>query len=136
VIVSTVNVPSGSISKACFTSAEASDCSERIASTRVCGVRIRAIQAAKSRRSRRALTAPGTNPAARSVAFHSARELAEFRADCCGSLEDPQIQALIAELFARSPFFASAWAEQITLHLANRPGLKLVMLSPLAADVP
>jgi MmyB-like transcription regulator ligand binding domain len=72
----------------------------------------------------------------------------------------PADQALIAELSARSPFFASAWTEhgvigreggvrtfdhpldgfvryeQITLHLANRPELKLVMLSPLAADVP
>lgn len=88
------------------------------------------------------------------------RVVAEFRADCSGRLEDPQIQALIAELSARSPFFASAWTEhgvigreggvrtfdhpldgfvryeQITLHLANRPELKLVMLSPLAADVP
>jgi transcriptional regulator with XRE-family HTH domain len=82
------------------------------------------------------------------------RVVAEFRADCGERLDDPQLQALIAELRTRSAAFARAWDEhlvtgreggertfdhpadgfvryeQIVLHLANRPELKLIMLSP------
>jgi transcriptional regulator with XRE-family HTH domain len=84
------------------------------------------------------------------------RVVAEFRADCGDRLDDPQVQALVAELRTGSAAFARAWDEQtvtareggerifdhptegvvryeqIALLLANRPDLKLIMLSPCA----
>lgn len=82
------------------------------------------------------------------------RIVAEFRADLSRHLDDPEMTGLVAELLERSPVFAAAWHEQavlaregglrrfrhpvrgaltyeqITLVPANRPDLKLVMLTP------
>lgn len=80
------------------------------------------------------------------------RLVAEFRADYGRYREDPQMAALVEELAAESPVFRKYWNdqevqgreggqrqfnhpvrgflayEQVTLHAANRPDLKLVML--------
>lgn len=86
------------------------------------------------------------------------RVVAEFRADNSRHLDDPEIGKLIAELRGRSAEFARFWDEQavlareggerrfshprlgqlryeqMTLEVANRPDLKLIVLSPLAAS--
>jgi transcriptional regulator with XRE-family HTH domain len=88
------------------------------------------------------------------------RLLAEFRLDQGRHLDDPQTQAMIAELSKRSPFFAAAWDEQtvvgregglrtfshptqgllyfeqLTFNLASRPELKLVMLVAAEGEHP
>lgn len=84
----------------------------------------------------------------------AARLVAEFRADCGKYADQEPLAALIAELLARSATFAQLWRaqnvvereggrrrflhpqqgalefEQVTLHLATRRDLKLVMLLP------
>ncbi|HTJ28405.1 MAG TPA: helix-turn-helix transcriptional regulator [Candidatus Limnocylindria bacterium] len=128
---------------------------------------VRAWNAAASRLFVGWLDAPGEpnllrylflHPAARALVRdwdeRARRVVAEFRADSAERLDDPQLQALVAELRSRSSEFARAWDEyvvtareggertfdhptdgvvryeQIALHLANRPELKLIMLSP------
>jgi transcriptional regulator with XRE-family HTH domain len=83
------------------------------------------------------------------------RIAAEFRADVGTRLTDPEAEALIEELKARSAFFAEAWEErgvigreggerrfnhpedgqlvyqQVGFDYAGQPGLKLVMLTPV-----
>lgn len=51
------------------------------------------------------------------------RVLAEFRADFSQSLRDPEMNALLADLRARSSFFAEAWSEQAVLDRAGGPRL-------------
>ena len=82
------------------------------------------------------------------------RVVAEFRADAALRLAEPALAALVAELRAASPFFERCWAEQdvvwreggerrfdhkqdgrlafeqLSLTVAARPDLKLVMLAP------
>jgi transcriptional regulator with XRE-family HTH domain len=86
------------------------------------------------------------------------RVAAEFRADCGLRLAEPALAALVEELCRRSLFFARCWTEQavlgreggerrfnhprdglrryeqLSLSVAARPDLKLVLLTPLAAD--
>ena len=90
------------------------------------------------------------------------RVVAEFRADCGPRLAEPGPAALVEALCARSPDFARLWTEQevlgreggerhfyhphdglmrfeqLSLSVAARPDLKLVLLAPLreAEDVP
>jgi transcriptional regulator with XRE-family HTH domain len=83
------------------------------------------------------------------------RVIAEFRADYSRHLDDRVLQELVQLLAARSPFFKQAWTEhavvgregggrtflhpssglrtyrQVTLNPAERPGIKLVLLTPL-----
>jgi transcriptional regulator with XRE-family HTH domain len=85
------------------------------------------------------------------------RVVAEFRADCGPDIDEPRIAALVAELRSASIAFARAWDaqvvveregharsflgphgsvqryEQVALHIAQRPDLKLVVLTPLDA---
>jgi transcriptional regulator with XRE-family HTH domain len=96
------------------------------------------------------------NPAARALVVdwedRARRLLAEFRLDHGRHLEDAEMNALVAELRHRSPFFAAAWDqqivvgregglrtfthpargllsfEQVTFNLSSRPEFKLVML--------
>jgi transcriptional regulator with XRE-family HTH domain len=87
------------------------------------------------------------------------RVLAEFRADYSRLVEDPGLEALIEELSRRSALFRRAWQEQAvlgreggqrsfnhpvdglvtyaqaTFSPADRPDLKLVLLTPAAAEV-
>lgn len=98
------------------------------------------------------------HPAARTLIAsweeRARRLVAEFRADCSRSLEDPSIHEQVAALCAASPEFAGFWQaqdvfereggqrvfqhphagtlvfEQLTLRPATRPDLKLVMLLP------
>ena len=82
------------------------------------------------------------------------RVLAEFRADYSRHLDEPQMEALVAELSSGSDFFRQGWDEhsvlgreggvrhfadaagaqvsyrQVTLTPAGRPDLKLVILTP------
>jgi len=97
-------------------------------------------------------------PAARSLICgwkgRARRVLAEFRADCSRHLDDPRLRALVDELSHKSVHFARAWQEhavvgreggertfnhpedgflrfiQTTLIPADRPDLKLVLLTP------
>lgn len=86
------------------------------------------------------------------------RVAAEFRADYSRHLESPEMRALVEELTRASAFFAEAWEahavvdregglrtfdhpqegflryEQATFLLARHPDIKLVLLTPLAAD--
>ncbi|WP_029074950.1 helix-turn-helix transcriptional regulator [Kaistia adipata] len=86
------------------------------------------------------------------------RVAAEFRADYSRHLESPEMRALVEELIRASAFFAEAWEahavvdregglrtfdhpqdgflryEQATFLLARHPDIKLVLLTPLAAD--
>jgi transcriptional regulator with XRE-family HTH domain len=88
------------------------------------------------------------------------RLLAEFRLEQGRHLDDPEMNALIADLRSRSPFFAEAWDahvvvgraggarsflhpvrgpldfEQVTFNLASRPEFKLVMLVAVAEEHP
>jgi transcriptional regulator with XRE-family HTH domain len=88
------------------------------------------------------------------------RLLAEFRLDQGRLLNDPDMNALIADLRRQSPFFAAAWDdhivvgregglrtfshptrgllyfEQVTFNLSSRPELKLVMLVARGAEHP
>jgi transcriptional regulator with XRE-family HTH domain len=82
------------------------------------------------------------------------RVIAEFRGDYSRHLDDGALQDLVRLLAERSPFFRQAWTEhavvgregggrtflhpseglrtyrQVTLHPAERPGIKLVLLTP------
>jgi transcriptional regulator with XRE-family HTH domain len=88
------------------------------------------------------------------------RLLAEFRLEQGRHLDDPEMNALVADLKRRSPFFAAAWEEhivvgreggmrtfshpargllyfeQVTFNLSSRPEFKLVMLVAPGAEHP
>ena len=100
------------------------------------------------------------DPAARALICdwpgRARRVLAEFRADYSRHVDDPGLEALIAELSRRSGFFRRAWQDQrvtgreggerrfnhpadglvryaqSTFNPAGHPDLKLVLLTPMA----
>jgi hypothetical protein len=57
--------------------------------------------------------------------------VAHLRAANAGDLHDPQLQALVADLSARSPLFATWWAE----HLVQRRRASVKHIRTPAGDV-
>ncbi|MDB5395435.1 MAG: family transcriptional regulator [Rhodospirillales bacterium] len=104
------------------------------------------------------------NPVARTLVHgweeRASRLLAEFRLDQGRHLDDPEMNALVADLRRQSPFFATAWGEhivvgregglrtfshpalgllyyeQVTFNLSSRPEFKLVMLVAAGSEHP